>query len=196
MKDLSSIIKKLKNLPQYKNKSEEELDVIARARLAKDSIIDSLAFCKEDEKEFASELLENYLSESSITSFSDKQLLSQLIDIEVLMARIKKELKNEYDKANPSIPLHMSEELRELTEQSYTLKERLGLTKDKESQNVMEEWEKLKAKALAYYKEGGGSNLCRSLLPKNLSYSQRFEELSCREVSSFQKNNSVQSKII
>lgn len=161
MKDLATIIKQLRNLPQYRNKSEAELETIAKTKLAKDSIIDNLAFCLPEEKEFAAELLEEYLAESSITSFSDKQLLSQLIDTEVLMARIKKELKKEYEKGNPAIPLQMSEELRNLMEQDYTLKERLGLTKEKESQSAMAEWEKLKAKALAYYKEGGGSNLCR-----------------------------------
>jgi adenylate cyclase class IV len=161
MKDLESLIKKLKNLPQYKNKTEEEIEIVAKSKLEKDAILNSLAFCKDDEVEFASELLEEYLAESSIISFSDKQLLSQLIDIEVLMSRIKKELKKEYEKTNATVPLHMSEELRNLTEEAYTLKERLGLTKDKVSQNVMEEWEKLKAKALEYYKESGGSNLCR-----------------------------------
>jgi uncharacterized C2H2 Zn-finger protein len=168
VKDLAIIIKQLRNLPQYKNKSEEELEAIAKTRLAKESIIDDLAFCKDDERDFAAELLEEYLAESSITSFSDKQLLSQLIDIEVLMARIKKELKKEYEKANATIPLHMSEELRNLTEQAYTLKERLGLTKDKEEQNTVEEWEKLKAKALAYYKESAGCNVARCPYCQNL----------------------------
>jgi len=168
VKDLAIIIKQLRNLPQYKNKPEEELEALAKARLAKESIIDSLAFCKDDERDFAAELLEEYLAESSITSFSDKQLLSQLIDIEVLMARIKKELKKEYEKANATIPLHMSEELRNLTEQAYTLKERLGLTKDKEEQNTVEEWEKLKAKALAYYKENAGCNVARCPYCQNM----------------------------
>ena len=166
--ELESKIKRIRNLKQNQNKSEEEIIALAKQQLEKETIINGLAFCiGDEEKDYANKLLEEVLNEASITSISDRDTLKQFIDNSILIERIKAEIKKEYEKGNPSIPLKMSEELRSLQDLNYTLKERLGLTK-KESQDVLEEWNKLKEKAINYYKEHAGCNVARCPYCKKL----------------------------
>ncbi len=104
--NLDKQIKKLKNLPQYKDKTDEELIKIAQEKFDQDEILGSLTFCvNEAEKEFAKNLLNNYLAQSSFENFSERQTLGQLIDQELLARRLKDFMKKEYGKDNPSIPL-------------------------------------------------------------------------------------------
>ena len=162
MKDLEKIKKKLKNLPQYREMPEEELNKIAQEKSEKDNLLSSLTFCLPQEKEYATKLLEGYLNESSFENFSERDTLSQLIGLEILAERIKNYLATEYGKANPGIPVQMVQQLNDLNTQILNLKEKLGLIrKDKESNNTLDEWNKLKAKALNYYKESQGCNVVK-----------------------------------
>jgi len=161
MNELERTIKKLKNLPQYKNMAEEELNKIAQENLERSEILSSLTFCiNEEEIKFAKNLLENYLAQSSFENFSEKQTLGQLIDQELLSKRMKDSLKTQYSAANPSIPLQMIEQLDAVIERIEGLKVKLGLSQ-KEKTNALNEWAKLKAKALAYYKENQGCNVVK-----------------------------------
>ena len=81
--------------------------------------------------------------------------------MEVLLERIKKQLNNEYGKANPTLPIAFIQQVTELTNQIIDLKEKLGLSKQKEQQTVLDEWNNLKVKALNYYKESAGCNVVR-----------------------------------
>lgn len=144
--NLDKLKNKLRNLPQYKNLTEEEISKIAHDKLEQEEILCSLTFCvNEKEREFAKKLLENYLSENSIETTSDKGTLRQLIDFEILSERIKEMLKKEYDKANPIIPLEMVDQLKEINKQIEDFKENLGFSrKDKENNSAVQIIEDLK----------------------------------------------------
>jgi len=171
MNSLNKEIKRIRNLKQNQGKSEEELTSLAKALLEKQEIIGSLTFCIDDgERKFASHLLSKYLEESSLESTSEKDTLRQLIDVEVLLERIKKYLNTEYDKANPAIPTQMLDQLTTLNKQMIDLKDNLGLSRKDEQQDFLNKWDELKAKALAYYKENAGCNIvkcpeCQNLFP-------------------------------
>jgi hypothetical protein len=134
--DLNKKIKSLKNLPQYKNKTDEELEKIAQEQLEQEGIIGSLTFCIDDEEErFAKNLLQNYLAQSSFESFSERQTLCQLIDQELLAKRIKSNLKKEYDKDTHAVPLEQVEQLDAVVDRIEKLKEKLGLSQKKDEKN-------------------------------------------------------------
>ena len=128
MDNLERKIKRIKNLPQYKEKSEEELLKIAQEQIDQEQILGSLTYCvDEKEKDFAKNLLESYLGQSSFENFSERQILGQLIDQELLAKRLKEFMKKEYSKDNPTIPLQMVEQLDVVVERIQTLQEKLGL---------------------------------------------------------------------
>jgi len=153
MNKLERIKKRLRGLKQNQNKSEEELDLLAKEKIEEEQIIDNLTFCIDNkEKKFAANLLKKYLSESSIETEADKDTLRQLIDLQIQCERIKDFLKTEYNKANPAIPTQMLEELRKTNEQVLLLKEKIGLiNRDRQQSTWQDEWKSLKKKALNYY---------------------------------------------
>jgi hypothetical protein len=136
MDNIEREVKKLKNLIQNKNKTNEELEILAKENIQRQEILGSLTFALDDEKSFATNLLNKYLEESSLQSASEKDTLTHLIDLEVLLNRIKKQLNTEYDKANPAIPIVFIEQVTELTNQIMELKEKLGLLKEDENNDV------------------------------------------------------------
>jgi len=168
--DIEKIKNKLKNLPQYKNISEEELTKKAKEKFEKDDMLSKLTFCRDDEeRKFASTLLESYLGECSFENSAERDTLRQLIDLEILVERIKSVLKTEYDKANPSIPLQMVEQLTNLNGQILELKEKLGLSRtDKENVDFIKLWDSLKKKALKFYEENKGCNTFKCPYCQNL----------------------------
>jgi hypothetical protein len=133
--NLDKKVNKLRNLPQYKNKTEEELELLAKQQLERDELLCSLTFALPEEKKWAQDLLEKYLAQSSLTSAAEKDTLKQLIDNSVLMERIKKYLNTEYNKPNSAIPLQMIEQVNELSAKIEELKDRLGLTQKKNEKN-------------------------------------------------------------
>jgi hypothetical protein len=135
MDNLEREIKIISTQKQNKDKSPEEILSIAKSNLERREILGSLTFCLEEEKEFASTLLNKYLLESTIESFTDRDTLRQLIDLEIIVERIKTLLNVEYEKSNRAIPLQMLEQLTSLNNQIMDLKERLGLTQKKEDKN-------------------------------------------------------------
>ena len=162
MKQLDKLKNQLRNLKQNRNLSDEEIEAKAKEKLEKNEILSHLTFCIDnEERKFASHLLEKYLEESSLESTSEKDTLRQLIDVEVLMERIKKFLNTEYIKANPVIPTQMLDQLTTLNKQVIDLKDNLGLSKKDEQKNILDKWDNLKSKALAYYKENAGCNIAK-----------------------------------
>lgn len=159
--NLNKELRRLKNLKQNRDKSEEDLIPIAKENLQKQELLSSLTFCLDSEKPLAIQLLENYLEQSSFENFSERDTLTHLIGLEILAERIKQFLKIEAEKANPGIPLQMVDQLTNLNNQIMELKESLGLIKKEENNSSLEEWNKLKKKALNYYKENEGCNVLR-----------------------------------
>jgi hypothetical protein len=151
---------RLRNLKQNVNLSDEEIGKLAQEQLEKTEILGSLTFVLPEEMDFATTLLEKYLAESSIESAAEKDTLRQLIDLEVLLERIKKLLNTEYSKANPAIPVQLLSQVTEINNQIIQVKENLGLTKS-EDVNFINTWELLKKKALKYYEEHAGCNIVK-----------------------------------
>jgi len=162
MTELEKIIKRNKNLPQNKNKTEEELILMAEEELKKKEIIAS-AFCATpEEEEFAKIQLGKYLSQGSIESESDKETLRQLIDQELIAVRFKNLLKIQYSAANPAADLEIVDQLDKVVDRISELKQELGLSqKDRQSASWIAEWDKLKRKALAYYEQHRGCNVVK-----------------------------------
>lgn len=162
MDKLEKTIKKLKNLPQYKNKTEEELKILAEEELKKKEIISSTFCATPEEQIFAKQLLNKYLSQGSIESESDKETLRQLIDQEIIAERFKNILKIQYSTANPAQSLDMVKQLDEVVERISVLKKELGLTvKDKEQNSWLQYWNKLEKKCLNYYKDHAAETYTR-----------------------------------
>ena len=162
MENIDREINRIKNLKQNKSKTQEELSTLAKDNLQKQEILDSLTFCiNDEEKKFASNLLQNYLAESSLTSFAERDTLRQLIDLEVIMERVKAFINSETAKANPVPPTNMLEQLQYLNKQIMEMKEKLGLSQKEDQKIILDEWRKLKDKALAYYKENAGCNVVK-----------------------------------
>ena len=65
MNSLESLVKKWKNLPQYKDKTEDELLILAKASLDKEEVLGSLNLCLPGEEKFAKTLLNKYLASKS-----------------------------------------------------------------------------------------------------------------------------------
>lgn len=163
MQDIEKIKRRLRNLGQNKDLTEDEIEKLAKEQIEKNDICHQLTFCSNvSEKDFAKDLLDRYLKNSSFENEADKDTLKHLIDLEILSERIKQFLKKEYEKSNPVIPLQMIEEVRELNSQILELKTTLGLTSaKKEGINWLDTWETLKKKALKYYEEHAGETYLR-----------------------------------
>lgn len=147
----------LRNLKQNIKLSDEEIETKAQEEVQENKILSSLTFCLPSEKEFARNLVTKYLEESSLESAAEQDTLRQLIDLEVLLERIKTYLNTEYSKANPAIPVQLLQQVTELNKQILEIKESLGLSR-KESDSFVNLWDTLKKKALKYYEEHKGCN--------------------------------------
>jgi hypothetical protein len=162
MTELERKINQIKNLSQNQGKSKEELISIAKESLEKDAIIDSLKFCStEKERKFALELLGKYLSSKSFENPAERDTLRNLIDFEVILDRVKDYINTETSKANPVPPVQMIDQLQKFSEHIESLKDKLSLTQKETQKNVLEEWNKLKNKALSYYRDNAGCNVVK-----------------------------------
>lgn len=161
MDNLEKIKKQLRNLKQNKDLSDAEIEIKAKEQLEKQEIISSLKFALPEEMDFAQDLLSRYLMFKSFENPAERDTLRNLIDFEIILERVKKYINSETVKANPVPPVQMIEQLQKFNEHIEELKESLGLTQKEENKNVLEEFNKLKAKALAYYKEHEGCNVVK-----------------------------------
>jgi len=163
MQDIEKIKNQLRSLKQNKEKTEEEISFLAQQKLDEQNILDELAFCINDaEKKYAKNLLDQYLSQSSFENLADRDTIKQLVDMEILVERIKSYLKRAYDTANPALPTNLIQQLQFCNEQILKLKESLGLTSsDKNQQSWIADWDNLKKKCLAYHKIHGGETYTR-----------------------------------
>lgn len=163
MQDNEKLLRKYKSLKQYSNFSDEELLKVIEAKSQELEILDNLTFCIDDkEKKYAKDLLDKYLKDNNIENSADLDTLTQLVDLQILIERIKDTLKKDYSKANPIIQLPMVKELRDTEAQVLLLKEKLGLVrKDGGNSTGIKEWEILKKKCLNYYKSHAGETTTR-----------------------------------
>jgi len=186
--DLEKLKKQLRNLRQNSNLTDEDLELLAKEQLERQEILAKLTFCiSDEERKFAGNLLESYLNESSLESAAEKDTLRQLIDIEIVLERVKKFLNIEYSKANPAIPTQMLDQLTTLNTQAIELKEKLGLvSKEKDENSLTETLNVLTKKALKYYSEHKGCNTVKCPhCQKLFMLLMRTEHLEAKESSMF-----------
>lgn len=160
MEKLEKRIKQLKSLTQYANKSDSEIEAIAKEQIERKAIFSEISFLIDDkEKKLAQELISSYLKEYNFSSFSDKDTLKNLVYFEVLGERIKNFINKEAEEKNGAIPTHMVEQLIANSEQIIRLKEQLGIARGKDQDiTFLQTWNQLKEKALKYYEEHKGCN--------------------------------------
>jgi DNA-directed RNA polymerase subunit RPC12/RpoP len=136
---------KLKNLPQYRNKSNEEIEAhvkqqadkatqkeerVASAELMK--IEDQFSDIKE--KRMGRALLDKYLEDFSLDNISDKALLKDLIYLEVFQKMRLQTSADQFQKENGSVPLQILDAIHKNLDKIRDLKNSLGLTSDSQNE--------------------------------------------------------------
>lgn len=150
MDDIIKRVNKLKTLRQYKDKSPEELEEIAKLCIEKNKSEDSFSCLVEEvEIKSANKLLEKYLSEYQIETSSDRDTLNQLVFFEILNDRLRKSISEEY-RDKKITPFGLLEKLHENTDKILLLKKELGMNRAFGQQSGISEWETLKKKAQNY----------------------------------------------
>lgn len=155
---------KIKSLKQYSNTSEEELWEIAKKKIVEsdpDLQIDFVIDKKE--RQLAKVLVARYLHDYDIESISDKNLIKQIIYLEIVQIRIQDSI-NDLHKENTKHPSHLIESLQKNLEAILKAKNSLGLTKEKQDANKNDgtkAWELLKRKTEKWQEENQG---CRTAI--------------------------------
>jgi hypothetical protein len=137
MTDLENEIKRLQNLKNYKNKSVSELEGLARKNVFIRQLKIDDRFKNAEEKKIAIESFENYLDHHTFNTFNEATLLTNLIYEEILQRRIEKSI-NEIsdDESNKFIPEKSINALHEVQDRVAQLKERLGISKAKDQDDL------------------------------------------------------------
>lgn len=136
---LEKTINRIKQLKQYQGFTEIQLRDIAQELIDKkvfpsnkdvDLDVENL-FIDKNEKKEARRLLNKYLLDYTIETISDKNTLNQLIFLEIFNQRIQ----NELNKQGVEISTKTVENLHKNLIQITLLKDKLGLSRDKNSFN-------------------------------------------------------------
>jgi len=146
-------------LKQYVKFSPEELRKIAEELVIKSKKREDLnvsdLFQSEDEQKRAKTLLDKYIQEYTIETVSDRNILKQLIYLEVLNTRIQDSLNN-YTGPDKDL-VKLIDVIHKNLSQILILKTELGLSGSKNKQNEANALETLKKKFKNYLKENQAS---------------------------------------
>ena len=132
---LEKQIRRLKAINPEKTQIELQEMAIAKCKFEdaiKDLDID-ISFNTKEEKDYAKKLAEQYLSDFVIENVSDRQLLKQIIFLEVSNFNLQKEIRK-LSKDFDSVPGAKLETYNENTNQLIKLKTALGLTRLKQQE--------------------------------------------------------------
>jgi DNA-directed RNA polymerase subunit RPC12/RpoP len=138
---LEKTINRLKNLDQNKTLNPEELKQLAieeienkeRLKSVKEDLDIEDMFIDTDETKIAKKLLKKYINTYTIETISEQNTLKQLVFLEVFNIRIQTELNNYHKEEQPSPP-KLVESLHSNLNQISALKDKLGISKDKQKQ--------------------------------------------------------------
>jgi len=166
--DKDKLFQKYRNMKQYASYTDDELKILVDKKIEEEQLLTAFVGLNEEEKQKAIQLYDQYVSEHSFESLAEKSTLINLVYLEILNDRIKMFIEQEGKDKKGAIPLRMTEQLVENTNQIMSLKEKLGMMKDADSENALELINELKEKALAYYNEHAGETYvkcpeCQSL---------------------------------
>ena len=122
--------KKFKEESPYQDKVDLNLPINKPLKLGVDGL-----FTDKDEIKIAKELEKKYVAEYNIESVSDKNLLSNLIYLEVLHISKLQKVANQFTTSNEQLPFGLLDAIHKNINQIIELKEKLGLNKKEESSN-------------------------------------------------------------
>jgi len=154
-KDIQKKIERIKKLVQYRNLSEEQLEIAAEKLLQEDELEETLSsLVTASEISIAKNFFNKYTIEYQIETSADKSTLFDLIYQEIMALRFKKFLsKVETETKNSSIYKDTIESLQKTVEMISKLKVLLGMTKkdfSKENSNLVKTNEELKRRFHAW----------------------------------------------
>ncbi len=136
---LERTVNKLKHLGSYKNLSEGDIRDAAKALVEAKEVEEEMEinqlFTDSEEKKQAQTLLRKYLRDYSIETVSDRNTLKDLIYLEVLNSRLQQSINKSFNVEEGKTVVPPKEMIRVIhanIEQVTTLKEKLGITRQKE----------------------------------------------------------------
>lgn len=156
-----ALLKKYRNMKQYQGLSDVELEQLIDKKINEESLLTAFVGLNDEEKQKAIKLYEEYVTEHSFESLAEKSTLINLVYLEILNDRIKLFIEQEGKEKHGAIPLRMNEQLTYNTTQIMSLKEKLGMLKNKEDESALDLINELKEKALNYYNEHAGCTTVR-----------------------------------
>jgi len=159
--DKDKLIQKYRNMVQYKNLSDEELEQLVQKKIDEEGLLTAFVGLSDIEKQKAIQLYDQYVSEHSFESLAEKSTLINLVYLEMLNDRVKLYIEKEGKDKQGAIPLRMTEQLVFNNTQIMQFKEKLGMMRDADSENALELMNELKEKALTYYNEHAGCTTIR-----------------------------------
>ena len=159
--DKDKLIQKYRNMVQYKNLSDEELEQLVQKKIDEEGLLTAFVGLSDTEKQKAIQLYDQYVSEHSFESLAEKSTLINLVYLEMLNDRVKLYIEKEGKDKQGAIPLRMTEQLVFNNTQIMQFKEKLGMMRDADSENALELMNELKEKALTYYNEHAGCTVVK-----------------------------------
>jgi hypothetical protein len=166
--DRDRMIQQQINLKQNQGKSPEEIAEIVDKKILEEELLTAFVGLNDKEKQKAVNLYDQYVTEHSFESLAEKSTLINLVYLEILNDRVKLFIEQEGNEKKGAIPLRMTEQLVENTNQIMSLKEKLGMLKNKEDENALDLINELKEKALTYYNEHAGETYVKCPECQNL----------------------------
>lgn len=144
---------KLKNLKQYKEISEQELLRLAEKRANEElANIDNLV-TDPIEKKLAKKLLNKYLDDFDVDNVADRNTVNALVLLEVIHVRLQELLNEKHANAKGAVPLSTLEAMHKNLDKIADLKNKLGLTKQREEQDPLKVLTTLKKRFEKYVNE-------------------------------------------
>lgn len=150
-KELRDKIKRLKNLKQYKNLSDEELEKIAIEKLRQEKEDNSIY--EEDEKEKAEKRLEEYKAKYHIEDFGEIEELKHLVYLEILHERTQRKIAEIYKLGDIKEINSLTKTLLDIENNISSLRKNLGILEEKKDDSAYEYVQKLKKKFKRWLEE-------------------------------------------
>lgn len=156
-------IRNKKGLKQYKDWSEEKirqmiLDEESNKVEKQFPDIDiTQQFEDPEEKRFAAEFYTRYCEDYEVSTISDKNMITNLVYLEVLNLRFQKLLNRSNTADSKTVPSSLIENLHDNLDKIISLKEKLGLTKDKDEEKSSDAIKLLQKKYKLWLSKNQGS---------------------------------------
>lgn len=148
--------------PRNKEKELKEKNRQIKISLEDKKLISGLSleelFSDQNELNIAIKMAIKYLTEFSLESISDRELLRSLIHLEVFQHKLQ-ENANDFGTTNGIVPIQMVDALHKNINQIINVKEKLGLTKGKkeDESDALKMLDMLKKKFKAWREDNQGS---------------------------------------